>query len=174
MCSVVYTLSDLFGACFSKNKKLYDSTIGCFGWRGMQWALLWCVQSGWISEINNLIFVKEVSPVFPDANILKETIISRNYKLFRLMLSHYKIDEDHPLVIEQLIEAVKFAEKRCQHETAIRILYQLENVMSEDILYEKFGYKVSESMKVYSRNKDYINATRYIKEKNYFQPIDTE
>jgi hypothetical protein len=70
-----------------------------------------------------------------------------------------------------VIEAILLAEKKCMHEVALYLLNYLLDRTTEGVLQDDFNYTISEGLKMYSRNRDYIDCTRHIREINYLQLI---
>lgn len=169
MCSVIRTKMDLMSACFEKDFKKFKELFAVFQNCNVGRFLVWCVQAGWEKGLCYLLFMKGVSLHPNGENLLCEAIHFNHVSLMKFILrnGNFYNDEYFP----QVIEAIHLAEKKCQHEIALYLLNFLLNLTTEGVLENKFGYKITESLKIYSRGKDYIDFTRHVREINYFQPI---
>jgi hypothetical protein len=168
MCARILSLSDLNMACFNRDIKLFNETINLFGETGMQNALRWCVKSRWNFAAIKLM-ESGISPQACPYNIVKEAVTSHNIHIINIILKRYTYYDDK--YVYQIMDAIHTAEMTCQHEIASCLFTYLNDNIS-DLLIDKYGYKISESLKKYIHDRYRIHNRRHLLEKNYFIHID--
>jgi hypothetical protein len=157
-------------ACFEKNLERFTKLYETFKSKQNSYqSLIWCVQAGWSKMVTFLLFQEKVSPHQEPYNILCEAIRFNQTILAKYLL--YNSDFREPEYFPQVIEAIHLAEHKCQHELALYLLYFLFDHTSEAVLSEKFGFKISDSLRIYMHQKDYIRHTRPMRRVHYLLPI---
>ena len=169
MCQVISTTADLMEACFAKDLKRFTELYDILGRGNQVKTLIWSVQAGWETAVSYLSRTEGATLHPPGENLLCEAIRFNRASLVRYIIRRGEFyNERH---FPDIIEAIHLAEKKCQHETALYLLNFLLDRTTEGLLEEKFGFKISESLKTYSRGREYINHTRHVREINYLQHI---
>jgi len=169
MCSAVLTTLDLAKSIFEKDESNFFKLFKIFKDYHAQRALRWCIQEGWEKMVVFLIRNQNVSPHIGKDNVLCEAVRFGRYNMVKLLLRSGNYYDT--CYFPDIIEAILLAEKKCMHEIALHLLYYLLDRTTEGVLQDEFNYAISEGLKMYSRNRDYIDCTRHIREINYFEPI---
>lgn len=169
MCTVLCTTIDLRDACFAKDKARFLQLYNIFKDQHSSLALLWSIHAGWEDAIFFLVCKENVSLHPEGTNLLCEAIRFGQRRILNFLLNKGNFDDI--CHVPEIIEALHLAEVKQQHEIAIRLFGILLHHMTESVLKDKYNFELSENLKVYMRNRDYIEFTRSIREINYLQPV---